>query len=287
MGDDATSKMTSSEKGRIDQAEQAIVGLSGRMDGFDTRLEVVEADTSETKKGVQILLSRTGGMEATRGMIPVGSLLAVIAIILTLVGIGLKLQFDAEQKHNAKIDKVVELEDARHETVAANLASIDDRLSDDDIRERDDKAEFKKHAIALENHEGRISHMEEELRQHWEMQEKFLPLWGAVQHRVLSLEAEQPVHRDINSAFIRVQTLVEQLDSANVPERLATVEAAAQKAWDEIADHEDEADHPLMQTEAIKHLERRLEGIPAAAELEILREQLKSLNGTINQLRPR
>ncbi len=124
------SLMNAAEKNRIDQAEQAIVGLSGRMDGFDARLEAVEADTSETKKGVQVLLARTGGMEATRGMVPVTSILAAGALLLTLVGIGLKIQYDSEAKHDAKIQTIIDLQNARHSTVDALFEAIDSRLTE-------------------------------------------------------------------------------------------------------------------------------------------------------------
>jgi hypothetical protein len=120
--------LTAPEKDRIDRAEQAIVGLSGRMDGVESRLSGVENAVTKTNDGVQILLSRTGTLEASRGTVPVQTLLAALALFLTLVGIGLKFLSDLETKVDTRITNVVRQEDLQHALSSAKLSAVRDQV---------------------------------------------------------------------------------------------------------------------------------------------------------------
>ena len=121
-------QLTAPEKHRIDRAEQAIVGLSGRMDGVESRLVSVETAVTKTNDGVQILLSRTGTLEASRGTIPVQTLMAALALFLTLVGIGLKFLSDLEVKLDTRIENVTKQESLQHALTETKLQSVAEQV---------------------------------------------------------------------------------------------------------------------------------------------------------------
>ena len=142
------------ETDRIDKAEQAIVGLSGRMDGFDTRLSAVEADTSETKRGVHVLLQRTGGIEAQKGMIPIGQVWSAIGVILTMLTIGLGVLWNYDGRVEARIDNVVKAENSRHERVDMEMSLIREILElkirslEGHVQANEDRLDRKREMIA-------------------------------------------------------------------------------------------------------------------------------------------
>jgi len=227
------STMNKSEDGRIHQAEQAIVGLSGRMDGFENQLTGINAKVEdsiaaqkETNRGLQVLLGRTGGMEATKGMLPVAHILTAVGIFIALSGLGMKLLFDHDQKIDAKLTTVVALEDKRHELVEERYERINEKIGF--IREIADLKHEALHVHVTEN-DKKVANIVEEL--HGIQQTRFDGSRG-LEHlnRITALE-----------------------------EHLARLEEKHHFTWEEIKDHEDEADHPIRQTYELENLKERVD----------------------------
>ena len=154
------------ETDRIDKAEQAIVGLSGRMDGFDNRMHSVEQDTSETKRGVNLLLQRTGGIEAQKGMVPIGQIWSAIGAMLTILTIGLAVLWNYDGQVDTKLSKVVELENARHKTVNVQVEHLNNNMEADNLREISDKQHFEDIQIAIAQLEVKVDFALKEIGHH-------------------------------------------------------------------------------------------------------------------------
>jgi len=177
-------EVNTEETGKIAHMEAAIGLQGGRLDSFSGRLDKVEEMTGETNRGVQTLLSRQGGFEATRGMVPVGAIFAVIALILTMAGLGFTALRNAEEKAQARVDNVVDLEDSRHETVSAIFVKFADKLQADDERETRDE---EKHLSTLKDVTTLRADVDEnqtELDVFWEWYHTFLPEWGRINEAV-------------------------------------------------------------------------------------------------------
>lgn len=127
FGNDLDPMMSRSEKSRLDHIDHQTIALSGRMDGFESRLINVEHTGAETNEIAHKLLARQGGYEATRGMIPSATIWQGLAFFLALTGFCAKLLWDQEAKIDAKLNNVVNGEDARHSLVLAKI----DHLRDD------------------------------------------------------------------------------------------------------------------------------------------------------------
>ena len=83
--------MTATEKNRIDHLERGFVGLSGEVKSLDARMTGLEERQDEANRGIQTLLNRQGGYEATKGMVPVDNIKWAMVFFVALAGLGLKL----------------------------------------------------------------------------------------------------------------------------------------------------------------------------------------------------
>lgn len=273
MGSEAEFAMTSGENRRIDDAEKAIVGLSGRMDGVETRLGHVEKAVGEGNEGIQRLLNRQGGYEATRDMIPVKHIWAALALFASLIGVGLTMlmlytnnitkEIVEDRKDitavNAKVDTQVELLDTRLQREMRNLDALQigrldqlDRYLQLEFKSADEHTGAQLDALRTE-FELRLKRVEDDvvensaslasrdgvrfnMADHIDFRDTyFLPL----EERVREIENSRATDGDFSKLVDRVARL-----EVSVAENNAMV----QKAWDEIVDHEDELDHPIRQT---------------------------------------
>lgn len=134
--------MTKTETGRIQHVENEVVALSGRMDGFETQLDGVKSDIGmladsqrEGNRQLNILVNRTGGMEATKGMVPMGQIFTVVSIIIAMLVLGQKTLWDYDQGVDEKFEKVIALENEKMlrfwddiEENTADVKKVDERV---------------------------------------------------------------------------------------------------------------------------------------------------------------
>ena len=249
--------MNSTEDGRIHQAEQAIVGLSGRIDGVETQLETVQGQLREVGHGQRglseqlgVLVSRTGGMEAKRGTVPITSLLAAGSLFLALVAIGMTVLNFTNGVVRGDMDDDVEKAHLR-------FTAIEGRMADDDAREVRDANHHEEMIASINEHKvaqaaqfqdllGRIAQAEKQLADRKDLQQDFLPDWGKIQQQVEDLR-----HDWEDGLGGRIDTV----------RRIALLEAKLEKTWDEVADHEDEMDHPGRQTQDILNMKDQIKDI--------------------------
>ena len=133
--------MTATEKNRIDHLERGFVGLSGEVKSLDARMTGLEERQDEANRGIQTLLNRQGGYEATKGMVPVDNIKWAMVFFVALAGLGLKLLQDHKVSQDQKLETVVKLEDARHQLVMAQRAHLVDEVKEldtwtEELRER-------------------------------------------------------------------------------------------------------------------------------------------------------
>lgn len=261
----ADSPMTDKESGRIGHLESEVAAIGGQLGGMVAqqhsqaqRMDRLESTAEETAKGMQILLGRQGSTEATRGMFPISYVWSAVSIFVALLGVGLLMlkysnddQEDALETQGKQLRTEISLIGER---AAAAASAAEQAAATDNIREAEDKVNFQhlvdqlglhriKQASSVENQEGRISENEIELGYFWDWYHPFLTDYGA-------LKAE----------FEEVQRLSQEVlgGDRDTVRRIALLEAKVDKAWAEIRDHEDEADHPIRQTFELKALEDRM-----------------------------
>lgn len=299
--------MTGSEKGRIDAAEQAIVGLSGRMDGFDSRLTKVEQTGSETNEIAHKLLARQGGYEATRGMLPVSYVWSAVGLFVSLLGVGITLLV---LFHNNIIEEVLEdrkliakLEESQSHEILRLDTALQREMRDLDavsitrLNELDKylQLEFKSADDMMESHlqalrtefELRLKRVEDDVVENTAnlasrsgerfnrpefidfRDTYFMPL----EARVRAIESTRATGDDFSNLVDRVAAL---------EVREATTAEIVKKAWDAIVSHKDELDHPIRQT---------FENEGQAREIELLRREMERIDAhgteSLNQRVPR
>ena len=220
--------MTSNEGQRIDKAEQAIVGLSGRMDGFDNRLTKVEETGSETNEIAHKLLARQGGYEATRGMIPIQYIWAALGLMVSLTSVGLKMLWDSESKVDTKIENSIALEDKRHDVVDQRLERLVDAIEHLHETERAD-------IIALRNeYDLKIKDLE-----------KRVVANATLEERIRAMETNR---------FTKEEGIVLREEQAAIKEELARRSTMLERLVHDLDEHTSELDHPFKQTVELQHL---------------------------------
>ncbi len=187
--------MNTEEKGRIDKAEQAIVGLSGRMDGFDDRLTKVEEVGQETNDIAHKLLARQGGYEATRGMIPITYLWSGMALFVGLSTLGTKMLWDHDSKIEQKLSTITRLEDMRHQLFQSKL-DAGTRLADADVKLiRDDVDE--NNSLLKETSDK----VDEILQNRWTLE-----MGRELQERVSAIEVSSARNNDLHNRLDRIES---------------------------------------------------------------------------------
>lgn len=186
--------MNTEEKGRIDKAEQAIVGLSGRMDGFDNRLTKVEEVGQETNDIAHKLLARQGGYEATRGMIPVSHLWSGMALFVGLATLGTKMLWDHDSKIEQKLSTITRMEDLRHELFESRLEARSNALAAESELLRDDVDE--NNALLKQT----VGHVDELLQNRWTVQ-----MGRELQERVSAIEVNAARNSGLTERLDRME----------------------------------------------------------------------------------
>ena len=136
--------MNQDDRNRIGKVENELTGLSTRMDGFEGQLghmnsELGDIKTShiEMNRNLNVLVNRTGGMEATRGMVPVSHILTACALFVALTSLGLKLLHDHKMTQDTKMGQVVDLENSRHLLVESQRQHVMDEIAELDEAAKD------------------------------------------------------------------------------------------------------------------------------------------------------
>lgn len=231
------------EQGKIAHMEAAIGVQGEQLSSLGGRVEKIEGAVADTARGVQTLLSRQGGFEATRGMIPTNMIFASIALLLSLTGIGVTIVTLSASSIRADMIDDFEKHDLR-------FTAIEGRMAEDDIRERADveeldhrKEEWNEQRIAnatvVAQHETRLAEMEIEANYMWDWRFAFDERFG-----VLTQVVKQ-IGDDHNSVLGGHHDNIRRIALLEVQSRANT-------------EHSKEEGHPLIQTERIKALDARM-----------------------------
>jgi hypothetical protein len=160
--------MNMDEGDRIGQAEIAITGLSGRVDGLDAKMATLGNELVDTKHavdrcndGISMLLQRTGGIEANKGMVPMTYIWSALASFIALLSISMTaLSFtnsavrsdiaDSYEKTEIRLDGGDQFQKMKHDHEREVLTLMISALRDD----------ADENTVDITDHENRILHIE-------------------------------------------------------------------------------------------------------------------------------